>query len=120
VTYAVSDDFTCAAACATRRQEGLPHRRCTPTSPRSVRSRSISESKNKVNWDLSGTYKLNRDVNLYARVATGFRAPSIAAASASVPITVADAETITSYEGRHQGRPVRAPRPRNFSCTTTT
>jgi iron complex outermembrane receptor protein len=31
-------------------------------------------------------------------VATGFRAPSIAAASASVPITVADAETITSYE----------------------
>jgi iron complex outermembrane receptor protein len=59
----------------------------------------VSESKNKVSWDLSGTYKLNRDVNLYARVATGFRAPSIAAASASVPVTVADAETITSYEG---------------------
>jgi iron complex outermembrane receptor protein len=58
----------------------------------------VDESKSKVNWDLSGTYKLNRDVNLYARVATGFRAPSIAAASASVPITVADAETITSYE----------------------
>jgi iron complex outermembrane receptor protein len=58
----------------------------------------VSESKSKVNWDLSGTYKLNNDVNLYARVATGFRAPSIAAASASVPITVADAETITSYE----------------------
>jgi iron complex outermembrane receptor protein len=37
-------------------------------------------------------------VNAYARIATGFRAPSIAAASASVPITVADAETITSYE----------------------
>jgi iron complex outermembrane recepter protein len=58
----------------------------------------VDESKSKVNWDLSGTYKLNRDVNLYARVATGFRAPSIAAANASVPITVADAETITSYE----------------------
>ena len=54
--------------------------------------------KNKVNWDLSSTYKLNKDVNVYARVATGFRAPSIAAASTSVPVTVADAETITSYE----------------------
>jgi iron complex outermembrane receptor protein len=59
---------------------------------------SVSESKNKANWDLSATYKLNKDVSTYARVATGFRAPSIAAASASVPITVADAETITSYE----------------------
>ncbi|HEX8788880.1 MAG TPA: TonB-dependent receptor [Telluria sp.] len=58
----------------------------------------VSESKSKVSWDLSSTYKLNKDVNLYARIATGFRAPSIAAPSASVPITVADAETITSYE----------------------
>jgi iron complex outermembrane receptor protein len=60
--------------------------------------KSIEESKNKANWDLSGTYKINKDVSAYARVATGFRAPSIAAASASVPITVADAETIVSYE----------------------
>jgi iron complex outermembrane receptor protein len=59
---------------------------------------SVSESKHKVSWDLSGTYKLDRDVNLYARIATGFRAPSIAAASAAVPITVADSETILSYE----------------------
>ncbi len=59
---------------------------------------SVDTSKSKVNWDLSGTYKLNRDVNVYARAATGFRAPSIAAASASVPITVADAETIVSVE----------------------
>jgi iron complex outermembrane receptor protein len=67
----------------------------TPVGPSSV-----SESKNKVNWDLSGTYKLNKDVNVYARYATGFRAPSIAPAStfAPVPITVADAETITSTE----------------------
>jgi iron complex outermembrane receptor protein len=68
----------------------------TPVGPSSV-----SESKDKVNWDLSTTYKLNRDVNLYARIATGFRAPSIAPASTFAPvgITVADAETITSYEG---------------------
>jgi len=60
--------------------------------------KSVDESKSKANWDLSLTYKINPDVSTYARVATGFRAPSIAAASASVPITVADAETITSYE----------------------
>jgi iron complex outermembrane receptor protein len=62
---------------------------------------SVSESKDKISWDLSSTYKLNRDVNLYARIATGFRAPSIAPASTFAPvgITVADAETITSYEG---------------------
>jgi len=59
---------------------------------------AVDTSKAKVSWDLSGTYKLSPTVNLYGRVATGFRAPSIAAASASVPITVADAETITSVE----------------------
>ncbi|WP_374011274.1 TonB-dependent receptor domain-containing protein [Massilia sp. Se16.2.3] len=59
---------------------------------------SVDTSKAKFSWDLSGTYKLTPSANLYGRVATGFRAPSIAAASASVPITVADAETITSYE----------------------
>jgi len=55
-------------------------------------------AKSKAHWDASLTYKITPDVNAYARVATGFRAPSIAAASAAVPITVADAETITSYE----------------------
>ncbi|MFM9433641.1 iron complex outermembrane recepter protein [Janthinobacterium sp. CG_23.3] len=58
----------------------------------------VAESKNKVNWDVSGSYKMNRDVNVYARVATGFRAPSVVAANSQVPITVADAETILSYE----------------------
>lgn len=63
-----------------------------------VAPQSIGESKSKANWDLSAVYKLDKDVNLYARIATGFRAPSIAAANDKVAITVADAETITSYE----------------------
>jgi iron complex outermembrane receptor protein len=100
VTYAVSDDLSVRGGL--RYTDDKKDFRTvdaigfTPVGPSSV-----SESKDKVNWDLSGTYKLNREVNLYARVATGFRAPSIAPAStfAPVPITVADAETITSYEG---------------------
>ncbi|WP_374584113.1 TonB-dependent receptor [Pseudoduganella sp.] len=63
-----------------------------------VGPKSANLAKDKFNWDLSGTYKLNKDVSVYARYATGFRAPSIAAPSTSVPISVADAETITSIE----------------------
>jgi len=98
VTYAVSDDFTLRGGLRYTDDKKdfatLEHTNVTLIGPA-----GISESKSKVNWDLSGTYKLNREVNLYARTATGFRAPSIAAASASVPVTVADAETVTSVEG---------------------
>jgi iron complex outermembrane receptor protein len=59
---------------------------------------SVAASQDKVNWDLSATYKLSDSVNVYGRAATGFRAPSIAAASAAVPITVANSETISSVE----------------------
>ncbi|MGO4476090.1 TonB-dependent receptor [Massilia sp. 2TAF26] len=98
VTYAVNDAFTLRGGLRYTDDKKdfatLEHTNVTLIGPA-----GISESKSKVNWDLSGTYKLNREVNLYARMATGFRAPSIAAASASVPVTVADAETVTSVEG---------------------
>ncbi|WP_020655867.1 TonB-dependent receptor [Massilia niastensis] len=58
----------------------------------------VSESKDKINWDLSATYKLTKDINIYGRAATGFRAPSIAAASEFSPLSVANAETIKSFE----------------------
>ncbi|QJE00162.1 TonB-dependent receptor [Massilia forsythiae] len=98
VTYAVNDAFSVRGGVRYTDDKKdfttLEHTNVTLIGPAGV-----SESKSKVNWDLSGTYKLNPDVNLYARVATGFRAPSIAAASATVPVTLADAETVTSYEG---------------------
>lgn len=58
-------------------------------------------SDNHVSWDLSVTHKLDADVNLYARVANSFRAPSIQGRSLfdwGNGITVADSETIMSYE----------------------
>ncbi|WP_296001746.1 TonB-dependent receptor [Rugamonas sp.] len=58
----------------------------------------VSESKSKTNWDVSADYAVSKELSAYARVATGFRAPSIAAPSQSAPITVADDETVTSYE----------------------
>ncbi len=52
-----------------------------------------------VSWDISGTYALNEDVNLYARVAKGFRAPSIQGRLLfGDTISVADSETVISYE----------------------
>lgn len=97
LNYAVSDAFTVRGGLRYTNDE-KDFNTVSAVNVVQIGPGSVSESKHKVNWDLSGTYKLNNDVNVYGRVATGFRAPSIAAASAQVPITVADAETILSYE----------------------
>jgi iron complex outermembrane receptor protein len=97
LNYAVNDKFTVRGGVRYTHDE-KDFKTVSAINVVQIGPSSVSESKSKVNWDLSGTYKLTNDVSAYARVATGFRAPSIAAASASVPITVADAETITSYE----------------------
>jgi len=57
-----------------------------------------SQSANNVSWDLSGTYKLDPDVSVYARVATGFRAPSFGEATPGLGIQTAPSETNISYE----------------------
>ncbi|AIY65109.1 TonB-dependent receptor [Pseudoalteromonas piratica] len=52
-----------------------------------------------VSWDLSATYKLTDDVNLFARAANSFRAPSIQGRILfGDEVTVADSETINSIE----------------------
>jgi iron complex outermembrane receptor protein len=67
-------------------------------------------SDNNVSWDLSATYKANPNVNLYGKVATGYRGPSIQGRIMFAPdfsdgqnpatngVSVADAETIQSFE----------------------
>ncbi|MDZ4306577.1 TonB-dependent receptor [Allopontixanthobacter sp.] len=68
-------------------------------------TRSVSDDT--ITWDGSVTYELTDDVNLYAKVARGYRAPSIQGRILFPPATatpledgvsVADSETITSYE----------------------
>jgi len=57
-------------------------------------------SDSKTTWDLTGTYFMNDDINWYARVATGFRAPSIQGRLLfGDTVSVAESETSTSYEG---------------------
>jgi len=59
---------------------------------------ATSTSDSKVSWDLSGTYAVTPDANLYARIATGFRGSSIQPASAFGAMSSAGPETTTSYE----------------------
>jgi len=56
---------------------------------------------NNLSWDVSADYALSDQANLYARVATGFRAPSIQGRNLAFPppnYSTARSETITSYE----------------------
>jgi iron complex outermembrane recepter protein len=59
---------------------------------------SASLSNDKVSWDLSGTFKVNDAVNLYARIATGFRGASVQPAGPFGNQSVADPETNTAEE----------------------
>ncbi|WP_281560504.1 TonB-dependent receptor [Thalassomonas sp. RHCl1] len=52
-----------------------------------------------VSWDISANYKVSDDVNWFGRIANSFRAPSIQGRILfGDEVTVADSETITSFE----------------------
>ena len=59
----------------------------------------ISLQDDNVSWDLSFSYASTDDAQIYGRVATGFRAPTIQDRLEDDPeVTTADSETIVSYE----------------------
>jgi iron complex outermembrane receptor protein len=75
-----------------------------------VRPIDVSTDADLVTWDLSAAYRATESVNLYGRVGTGFRAPSIQGRilfcadfdggtnPATNCVSVADEEKITSFE----------------------
>jgi iron complex outermembrane receptor protein len=62
--------------------------------------RYVKLSDTQPSWDVSLGYQVNPDVNVYARVARGFRGPTIQGRSAvfNSDFTTANSETILSYE----------------------
>ena len=75
-------------------------RRFNPTAPKYVRLAGKEPS-----WDLSALYAIDGQNSLYARVARGFRGPTIQGRSAvfNSPFTTANSETITSWEVGSKG-----------------
>ncbi|WAC74288.1 TonB-dependent receptor [Roseateles sp. SL47] len=49
-------------------------------------------------WDLAGTYSLTKDTNVYARLATGFRASAMLPPSEFAPLSRTNPEDTTSFE----------------------
>ncbi len=64
----------------------------------------INLSDENVSWDLALAYGVTEDAQLYARFASGFRAPTIQdRIQDDVEVTTADSETILSYEFGYKG-----------------
>lgn len=67
-------------------------------------TRRASVGDEAVSWDLSAVYAVNPDVNLYGRIARGFRAPSIQGRILfGDVVTTAQSEFVTSYEAGVKG-----------------
>jgi len=65
--------------------------------------RSVGDEQ--VSWDLSALYEINSDLNAFARVAKGYRGPSLQGRiTSSDLITAANSETVMSYEAGLKSR----------------
>ncbi|WP_010606022.1 TonB-dependent receptor [Pseudoalteromonas maricaloris] len=102
--YTVSDDLKVTAGLrySDDEKEFYAKRTKNPTpwngSP-DVLDGTANPSDSHVSWDLSATYKLTDDVNLFGRLANGFRAPSVQGRILfGDEVTVAKSETTNSIE----------------------
>jgi len=60
---------------------------------------SGSTGDDQLSWDVSATYDVSEDASLYARIAKGFRGPSIQGRLVfGNNVSIADSETVLSYE----------------------
>ncbi|WP_207791504.1 TonB-dependent receptor [Sandaracinobacteroides saxicola] len=113
LTYKLTEDFSVTGGLRynnDKRDYGVVRSRDTQfpnflQNPLGTVNRNVSADN--VTWDLSAQYKASEDVNLYAKVAKGFRAPSIQGRILFPPatatplesgVTVGRSETIMSYE----------------------
>ncbi|WP_342114369.1 TonB-dependent receptor [Pseudoduganella sp. OTU4001] len=75
VNYAVSPDFKLRAGLRyTKDKKDFTATRVEP--PKSAVN-TLADTSSNVSWDLSGTYTLDKNTNLFGRIATGYRAPSM-------------------------------------------
>jgi iron complex outermembrane receptor protein len=81
------------------RKDFYAQRFVSPIGAGATQRLTAKPSDTNVSWDLSSTYALNADTNVYARIATGFRAPSIQGRLLfGDTLSVGQSETVLSYE----------------------
>ena len=74
-----------------------------PFSPTFIGQRTARTSASNTSGDFSASYALDKTSNVYARVATGFRAPAIQGRLLfGDTLSVAKSETVTSYEAGYK------------------
>lgn len=95
--YDVTKDFSVRAGLRyTKDKKDLESDAAAGVDTTNGTSAHLSDSK--PSGDLSGTYKLSPETNVYARVATGYRGSSVQPASAFGPQSIAGQENTVSYE----------------------
>ena len=95
-SYAMSDQTTITGGLRYTEDNAELEVRNAPVGP--VPNTNVSAEE--VSWDLSVNHELNDDMSVYARVARGFRGPSIQGRNVAFfgGVSVAEAETIQSFE----------------------
>jgi iron complex outermembrane receptor protein len=99
--YELSDAFTLSAGLRYTQDEKdfTAERFLSPVGAGPIGPISVSTDEDHVSWDVSGTWAVSDDTNVYVRVAEGFRAPSIQGRLLfGDTVSVADSEEIISYE----------------------
>ena len=102
-TYDVSDELRVTVGLRyTDDEKDADHIRITATGP--VALDPVSLDDDNISWDISLAYAMSDSANVYARAASGFRAPTVQDRLADDPtVTTADSETIMSYEVGYKG-----------------
>jgi iron complex outermembrane receptor protein len=101
VEFEVSDDFILRGGLryTNDEKEFTASRLESPIGADPIGPISVSPDDSDVSGDVSATWELNEDTNVFARVARGFRAPSIQGRLLfGDGVSVAQSETVTSYE----------------------
>ncbi len=101
LAYDVSDALTLAGGLrfTDEEKEFTAGRDSSPIGAGALAPRTIIVGDDQISWDLSATYRASDDVSYYAKIARGFRGPSVQGRLVfGDTISSADSETVLSYE----------------------
>ncbi len=101
LAYDVTDQITLAGGLRFTDEEKVftAGREIGPFGSGALAPRTVTVGDDQISWDLSATYRQSEDVSYYAKIARGFRGPSVQGRLVfGDTISDADSETVLSYE----------------------